>query len=155
MCACRNDVVRVSLARQSVLGELCFHQPQPHNTYRAVQSGLCLYICLCVRLLSGCQPIKALVRLSVCRPNCLSVLQLFSPCVSGLSSLEISWLAGCLWPSVTSALSVQLLSAVCFWSVPFWFVPCGRHIQKKEKINKGQIIAESNNLLQIGVKCAI
>jgi len=98
----------------------CVYQLQLLNTYCP-----CLYICLCVCLRAGCLPPHLLVCTADFQPSC----------VSGLSSQEISWLAGSLRPSVTPTLSVLLHSVVCCCSVPFWFVPWDPHatpIQKKQ-----------------------
>lgn len=84
-----DSVVRVSASSPSVLGAVCFYLLQPLSAYRAVCS-LCLYICL----LSGCLPIGALVRLSVCRPHLLVCSAAFQPVCLGLllaGDKQASW----------------------------------------------------------------
>lgn len=101
------------------------------HTGARLSDGVSIYRAVCgVCLLSGRQPIHALVRLSVCRPTCSSALQQpLSLCVSDFSWLEISrgsWQPEAICHSGPFC-SALLQSPVCCWSVPVCFFPWGPH----------------------------
>lgn len=130
VCVCVADgVVRVSASSPSVLGAVCFYQLQPLSAYRAVCS-LCLYICL----LSGCLPIDALVRLSVCRPHLLVCSAAFQPVCLGLllaGDKRASWQPEAICHSgLFCSAPVGCLLLVCPSLV---FVPWDQHVKNYKK----------------------